>query len=155
MILIMDNLYLGNRESARDLRRLQTVGITHIVNCAEELFNYHEGKFHYHSMCMQDPDPAFASLIEATCRFIDEGRQSGKVLVHCFAGVSRSPSTILAYLCHHGHTLDEAARHLADIVWTNPDISFLVQLARHHALEYEPEQFEGLTYILLGRRPGD
>jgi atypical dual specificity phosphatase len=152
MFEIMGNLYLGNHQHAQDHGRLVATGITHIVNCAGELPNYHEGRFHYHAMRMTDPDPVFHERIGAACAFIDEGRVSGKVFVHCFAAVSRSPSTILAYLCHRGDSLEEAARRLAAIVWTCPDTTFLQQLARFHALEYRIEEFERLSDILVGRR---
>ena len=152
MIEIMENLYLGNQQHAQDHGRLAAAGITHIVNCTQELPNYHAGRFHYHAMQMTDPDPAFHERIGAACTFIDEGRASGKVLVHCFAAVSRSPSTILAYLCHRGDTLEEAARRLAAIVWTCPDTTFLRQIARFRAMEYKIEQFERIGDILVGRR---
>ena len=152
MIQIMENLYLGNRGHAEDRDRLLATGITHIVNCAEELPNYHEGQFLYHAMEMTDPDPTFHARIGPVCGFIDEGRATGKVLVHCFAAISRSPSTILAYLCHQGDTLEEAARRLAAIVWTSPDVTFLKQLVRSQALEYRIEQYELLSDILVGRR---
>ena len=152
MIEIMENLYLGNREHARDDGRLVAAGITHIVNCTAELPNYHEERFHYHAMQMTDPDPTFHDRISAACTFIDEGRKSGKVLVHCFAAVSRSPSTILAYLCHQGDTLEQAASRLAAIVWTSPDVTFLQQLARFLAVDRPVEDFDRLGDILVGRR---
>ena len=152
MVEVMENLYLGADIHAKDHSRLVATGITHIVNCAHELPNYHEGHFRYHAMRMTDPDPAFHERIAAACGFIDEGRASGKVLVHCFAAVSRSPSTILAYLCHRGDTLEEAARRLASVAWTYPDVTFLKQLVRIQALEYRIEQYELLGDILVGRR---
>ena len=152
MIQIMENLYLGNREHALDHGRLVETGITHVVNCAHELPNYHEGLFLYHAMEMTDPDLAFHERIGAACTFIDEGRATGKVLVHCYAAVSRSPATILAYLCHKGDTLEGAARRLAAVVWTCPDATFLKQLARAQAIEYRVGQFERLADILVGRR---
>ncbi|BAT12572.1 Os11g0136800 [Oryza sativa Japonica Group] len=36
--------------------------------------------------------------LEPCLDFIDEGRKEGNVLVHCFAGVSRSATIIVAYL---------------------------------------------------------
>lgn len=152
MIEIVEKLYLGNRQHAEDHGALVATGITHIVNCADELPNYHEGRFVYHAMRMADPDPDFHQRIGPACAFIDEGRASGKVLVHCFAAVSRSPSTILAYLLHRGDTLEEAARRLAAVVWTCPAKTFLEQLARFRAQEQETHDFEGLSDILCGRR---
>jgi hypothetical protein len=42
MWTIFDNLFLGNREDACDRQRLREAGITHILNCAEELPCYFE-----------------------------------------------------------------------------------------------------------------
>ena len=151
MIEIVENLYLGNRQHAEDHGALVTTGITHIVNCAHELPNYHEGRFVYHAMRMTDPDPNFHQRIDPACAFIDEGRASGKVLVHCFAAISRSPSTIIAYLCHRGDTLDEAARRLAAVVWTSPDPTFLRQLSRRLDVMLKIEDYERLSDILCGR----
>src|ERR1700722_5529294 len=139
MIQILDNLYLGNRESARDLRRLKEAGITHIVNCAGELPNYHEGEFVYLGMNLLDPDPDYCRHIGPVCAFIDDARKEGKVLVHCFASISRSPSVVLTYLCHLGDPLEAAAARLAKIVWTSPDRIFLQQLAEHLGVDWTEE----------------
>lgn len=47
------------------------------------------------------PDTSSASLIRhfpAANSFIKEAIQKGGVLVHCFAGVSRSSTVVIAYL---------------------------------------------------------
>jgi len=155
MIRILDGLYLGNRESARDLRRLRDIGITHIVNCTSELPNYHEGHFVYLTMKMHDPDPGFHERIPGVCKFIDEGRKKGRVLVHCFAAMSRSPSVVLAYLCHLGDPLDKAAERLGGIVWTDPDSMFLEQLARHHSLAWDEYVMQKVALTLQGRIEDD
>jgi Dual specificity phosphatase, catalytic domain len=154
MIQIVEGLYLGNRESARDLRRLREAGITHIVNCTEELPNYHEGQFVYLSMKMVDPDPCFRQHLTGVCAFIDDARRQGKVLVHCFASISRSPAVVLTYLCHLGEPLDRAAERLAKIVWTSPDRVFLAQLAEHLGLDYPEDKLRQIEYTLQSR-PAD
>jgi hypothetical protein len=151
MIQILDNLYLGNRESARDLRRLREAGITHIVNCTCELPNYHEGELVYLTMKLLDPDPEYRRHIDTVCAFIDDARAKGKVLVHCFASISRSPSVVLTYLCHLGEPLESAAARLAKIVWTSPDRLFLRQLAEHLGEEWTEEGLRRLEYMLQGR----
>jgi protein-tyrosine phosphatase len=151
MIQILDNLYLGDRESAIDLRRLKEAGITHVVNCASELPNYHENEFVYLPLMLFDPDPKYHLHIAAVCAFIDDARTKGKVLVHCFASISRSPAVMLAYLCHLGEPLRQAAVRLAKRVWTAPDGIFLQQLAKHLEEELTGEGLRELENILQGR----
>src|SRR5262245_30065364 len=148
---VLEGLYLGSVESARDLTRLRASGITHVVNCAEELPNYHEDAFTYLALRLADPDPRMHQHFEPACAFIDEGRQRGRVLVHCFAAISRSPTIVLAYLCHRGDTLEGAARRLAAVTWTNPDWLFLRQLARHRDEAVGERELTRWTNILLGR----
>jgi hypothetical protein len=152
MMRIIEGLYLGNREDARDLCRMEMNGITHVVNCADELPNYHDGTLTYLSLRLRDPDPTFRDRIVETCAFIDNGRKSGGVLVHCFAAVSRSPSMVLAYLCHQGESLESAARHLGGIAWTDPDLLFLKQVAEHRGESITDRELARLSYILSGRR---
>jgi protein-tyrosine phosphatase len=152
MIEIVEGLYLGNREAARDLRRLKQAGITHIVNCAVELPNYHQGEFVYLPLGLLDPDPTLHRHFLEVFSFIDDARgQDGRVLVHCFAAISRSPSVVLAYLCHIGDPLEEAARKLGALVWCDPDVLHLEQLARHLKLEYADEHLAQVRRVLQGR----
>jgi atypical dual specificity phosphatase len=151
MIQIVEGLYLGHREDARDLTRIEAAGITHVLNCTEELPNYHEGRLTYLKLNLLDPDPTFRRRILPACRFIDEARAAGRVLVHCFAAVSRSPSVVLAYLCHTGLPLDRAARLLAGLVWTAPDHLFLRQLADHAGAALSDAELRALANVLVGR----
>jgi hypothetical protein len=152
MIEIVERLYLGNRESARDLRRLRAAGITHVVNCTCELPNYHEGELIYLTLGLLDPDVNFRTRLPGVCTFIDDARKEGRVLVHCFAAHSRAPSVVLAYLCHLGDTLEQAARRLGAIAWCDPDLLHLRQIAEHRGEELPEGGLERLSRLLQGRR---
>src|SRR5262249_11873624 len=151
MIQILDGLYLGNRETARELARLREAGITHIVNCACERPRFHEGGVVYLGLGLRDPRDSFHTPLAPGCAFTAEARRGGgRVLVHCFAAVSRSPAVVLSYLCHLGHELEAAAGLLGGIVWTAPDQAFLEQLAAHLKLERTAEELSAVADVLVG-----
>jgi protein-tyrosine phosphatase len=138
---IRRKLYLGDVYTARDRHWLEMTGITHILNCAEELPCFHRGHFRYLHLRLTDPDPEFHEYIEKLCKFIRRGRRAGGVLVHCRAGLSRSPAAILAYLSSRGHSLERALEILRRGVgethaeFIEPDASFLEQIEVHFADE--------------------
>ncbi|XP_066339217.1 uncharacterized protein [Miscanthus floridulus] len=68
--------------------------------------------------------------LEPCLDFIDEGRKVGSVLVHCFAGVSRSASIIVAYLMRSEQkSLEDALEALKEISESAcPNDGFLDQL---------------------------
>lgn len=151
MWTILPNLLLGDREDAGDLRRLRAAGVTHVLNCAKELPCRFPGEFIYLRLDLTDPDPALVRQIDRACDFIDTGRRGGTVLVHCTAAVSRSPAVVLAYLCHTGMTLVEAAEHVSRVVLTGVDESFLGQLARRFQAATAAADIQRLSLTLLGR----
>ena len=105
---ILPRLYLGDQQDARDRTLLRARRITHVLNCAFEVPCYFPRRIQYLHLGLADPDYAFAERIPEICEFLDSARRTGRALVHCHMGISRSPSAILAYLRHRGHSLDEA-----------------------------------------------
>lgn len=95
---IENNLYLGSIEDAYDAKKLAGLGITHVLNMATEIPNFYEGQFEYRKINGRDI-PAFQmhKHFEEVADFIHQSMQKGKVLVHCFCGISRSTTAILAY----------------------------------------------------------
>ncbi|KAL5110272.1 Dual specificity protein phosphatase 1 [Taenia crassiceps] len=131
---ILDFLYLGNERDSGDAQMMEERSITHIINATREQSNFFEGggKVEYLRVPVDDNDkadlmPYFRPVIE----FIDEAmRAGGRVLVHCKAGVSRSPSLVIAYLVAHSSlTVMEAftlVNHLRSAV--GPSLHFLGQV---------------------------
>src|SRR5262245_7117809 len=147
----MPDLFLGDRSDAGDSDRLRKRGITHIVNCSKELPCCFEDEFEYLWLRMEDPDPTYADKIEAFCKFMDKGREHGKVMVHCTGGVSRSPAVILAYLCHFDGSLENAVTRLSRAVQTGIDEDFFYPLARFHSGELTATAVKAMQERLLGR----
>jgi hypothetical protein len=148
---VLPDLFLGDRGDAADRDRLRRRGITHIVNCSKELPCHFEGDFRYLWLRLEDPDPRFAAMMPEFCAFIDDGRQTGRVMVHCTGGVSRSPSVILAYLCSIEGSLARAAERLSRAVQTGIDDDFLHQLAEARREPLSRAEVKALQQKLLGR----
>lgn len=96
---IIDHLFLGNLKGASDFNRLKSAGITHILQVAHGVKPFFPKDFKYKIISVTDTSQS--SLIRhfpAAISFIKEGVSNGGVFVHCYAGVSRSASCVIAYL---------------------------------------------------------
>ncbi|TVY68963.1 Dual specificity protein phosphatase MPK-4 [Lachnellula suecica] len=81
--------------------------------------------------------------IELIIRFIDSALQhpENRVLVHCALGINRSPSAVIAYLCHKNQ-IDSAAalRYLkSKKPNVNPSVLFLTQIDKYFGRYVEKE----------------
>lgn len=96
---IVPGVFLGSWKEACHLDLLLNMGITHILNCSG-LKNMYPEKFEYMKIDIEDDENTnIAKYFNKANRFICNTLvKKGKVLVHCFAGVSRSPTLILAFL---------------------------------------------------------
>jgi protein-tyrosine phosphatase len=97
---VYKNLYIGAYWPRLNFHKFREIGITAIVNLMEEsLYNpIHLGFSYLHKGFPDDTYPPHAFLDEIL-KFIDlHLNNSGKVLVHCSMGVSRSPGIVLAWI---------------------------------------------------------
>ncbi|KAA0203911.1 hypothetical protein HAZT_HAZT006951 [Hyalella azteca] len=102
-------LYIGDIGAAKDRAYLQRVGITHVLNTAEgkkmctvdtNAEYYKEVNIKYLGLELLDiPSANISQFFEQGAQFIDDCLSSGgKVLVHCFMGISRSSTIAAAFL---------------------------------------------------------
>ncbi|CAF0873711.1 unnamed protein product [Rotaria sordida] len=133
MTEILPHIFVGNILDAQTCDRLIQNGITHIVNCTPDLPFYWEKKYEYMRVDILDsPSQNIRKHFEDFISFIDNALRikTNNVLVHCSAGISRSPTLVLAYMMKKNRwTLDEAfdkMRKLRQIV--DPNVSFIIQL---------------------------
>ncbi|UJR31261.1 hypothetical protein I4U23_018761 [Adineta vaga] len=133
MTEILPHIFVGNILDSQNLDRLNQNGITHIINSTPDLPCKWEGKYEYIRVDALDlPSQNIRKYFDEVFQFIDTALRdkSNNVLVHCSAGISRSPTLVLAYMIKKYHLkLDEAfnkMRQLRRIV--DPNVSFMIQL---------------------------
>mmetsp|Transcript_4020 Transcript_4020/g.13490 ORF Transcript_4020/g.13490 Transcript_4020/m.13490 type:complete len:247 (-) Transcript_4020:106-846(-) len=101
-------LYLSDRMTAGDADRLNSLGVTHVVNVSTDIPNFFEGKdvggqhrrITYKRCALKDRiDADVGAHFDAACAFIEDARvNNGRVLVHCRAGMSRSATIVIGYI---------------------------------------------------------
>ena len=135
---IWDNLYLGSYLDAQNLALLRKIKITHILTVAAELKPMFPESFTY--LHIQANDHKLFQLIkyfDSIAEFIDNAiKNKGIVFVHCKWGISRSPTSIIAYLIKYHKMNPFEARNLIkshrEFICPNP--GFMEQLARYARL---------------------
>lgn len=128
---IIDNLYLGSLHAGSNGKELQNQGITRVINLSYVSYPKYEG-ITYKTINVYDNQSADIAVYFDECvAFIDDALSRGeKVLVHCFAGISRSTSIVLAYLIEkYNHSLPDALRIVQEKrPVARPNEGFMLQL---------------------------
>ena len=132
--LIEERLYLGKMTNANNQEELQQLGITHILTvCSQGCYTY--PGIEYHRMNIYDlPDTRIDHLFEEAFEIITSVLSGGgTLLVHCFAGVSRSASIIISYIMKkRGYSFEQALQYVKErrpVV--NPNMGFVKQLRNY------------------------
>uniref|UniRef100_A0A183CF03 protein-tyrosine-phosphatase n=1 Tax=Globodera pallida TaxID=36090 RepID=A0A183CF03_GLOPA len=99
---ILPFLFLGNDEMAKNREIIEKNGIHYVVNVTSDLPNYFEDDDQLTYMRIPVDDNCshnLAHFFSETISFIEKARsERAAVLVHCWAGISRSVTVCLAYL---------------------------------------------------------
>jgi protein-tyrosine phosphatase len=145
-------LYLGGYTSALNLSWLETTGITHNINLSNLVCDNPLDKL------IIDIDDRHSSNIAShfeTCNlYIDKALSNGgKVLVNCYAGISRSTTIVTAYLIWKKYHLDSNKGHndlekILRFIQSKrlcilPNVGFLDQLYEYY------EKINNIVKILL------
>jgi len=131
---ILDHLYLGPVQAAYFPSHLNPAGITHIVNISASGYNKHKFITYLDIALFDTPSALIDRHFTAVNAFIDKAKAAnGKTLVHCEAGISRSPTLVIAYVMFSlGLPLDDAlelvrSKHHT----THPNQGFFKQLRKY------------------------
>lgn len=140
---VLPFLVLGNERDARDSELLQRLGVGYVLHVTPAL---QQPVSPTDTAVQQDHCPGLRckrlpasdschqnlkQFFDDAFQFLDEAHASGSnVLVHCHAGISRSPTITVAYLMHHLRLpLVDAYRYLkAKRPIISPNLNFMGQL---------------------------
>ena len=142
--IIKDKLYLSGSAGAENLSQLLELGITHILNITDLIPNYFQDELDEHGeqllsyMNIAIPDCGsiqISNYFTSAFEFIDTAIDfKGRVLIHCFAGKSRSATIVIGYIMKRTKwTFQEAMKYVQscrEII--EPNFGFCTQL-----MEYE------------------
>ena len=108
---VIGGLFIGDHVAADNKYILSRNNITHILTIGNGLYPKHPQKFTYKWIAELDTPTANLKQHFAVChKFIgDVAEKGGRVLVHCYAGISRSATIVISYLmAKHGLSLTSA-----------------------------------------------
>ncbi|CAH4030938.1 dual specificity protein phosphatase 13-like isoform X1 [Pieris brassicae] len=138
---VYPGLFVGDAVAAKDKAFLRRMGINYVLNTAEgkrytqvdtdHLYYRDCPGLHYKGFQLMDlPSTDISKYFHIAANFIDEGiSRGGRVLVHCFMGVSRSATCALAFLMiKRGMTLTEALALVRSRRDIHPNEGFIRQL---------------------------
>lgn len=139
---IVDNLYLGGISAAMQTQMLVDQGVRAVVCCVREM-EFPSVDFHkdleYYRVDVEDVsrEPIEWFWPEAAQFIHSHMSRDQKVFVHCRAGVSRSASTVIAYLvAYQSYSLYDAfvrARSRRPVV--TPNMGFMEKLTEFEAVK--------------------
>ncbi|KAL4477656.1 hypothetical protein ABPG74_002806 [Tetrahymena malaccensis] len=142
---IIDNVYLSDYNTAQDIQVLTLCKITHIINCSpQNCINNFENKIQY--LNVEILDEWEANLIEnldAIFKFIQKSqRQNGRILIHCYRGISRSPSVVIAYIIKNLNINENQALKYCKSRYqqAEPNASFMIQLQQYYKQQQDNQK---------------
>ena len=142
MTEIIDGLFLGNFEDARNEPFLSSNRITHILSAAKEISPFVLDKYTYLHIKLKDKENfELTPFLDQAVAFIHKAiKTGGRVLVHCYAGVSRSASLVIAFLIRSKHLQVLEALELCQLKRpvVNPNKGFLEKLTLYSKIEHDP-----------------
>lgn len=162
---VADGLYLGSIGCALNRVGLQALGVTHVLCVAGGIQPAYEEAFKYLTINVLDsPGADLTSHFPRMFAFIEEALQAraqnggvGGVLVHCFAGKSRSTTTLCSYLmATRGMRMAEALELCkSKRPKVQPNAGFVAQMLRFERLGGVWSAEHGVRYTREAAHGGD
>ena len=139
--ILTNLLYLGPVSATSNTAFLERQAITHILSIGKSPASRIEGITYQRLSLTDEEDSVIAEIVQKACDIIDAAEAAeGRVLVHCSAAISRSPTIVTGYLMkRRGIALKESLTMVVNArAVVSPNPGFLRQLS-----EMEKEVFQG------------
>jgi len=144
-------IYIGNQTAAQNKDKLFERRITHVVNCTDDIPNYHKGELIYMNFPITDwtysgkckTNEGIRAFTQPLWDFIDPVLARGEsVLIHCLAGAHRAGTTGCSCLIHYAGmdaaTATRSAKAMRSII--DPIYDFADFLQRLEKAEREKKK---------------
>jgi protein-tyrosine phosphatase len=113
---VIKGLYLGDLKAAESLASRNPRNIRAVVTLCSETVERRAQDITYRYLPIRDSRPIPQSQLQQVLNAIAESIKTGSVLIHCAAGVSRTPTMAAAYLHYVGwREFPKALAYLAQI----------------------------------------
>lgn len=153
---ITEKLFVGNFSASRNYDFISENKISHILTVANDIDPEYPSNCKYKIVDIDDwHEEDLSKHFQECFEFIDDGlRNGGGVLVHCLAGISRSPAIIIGYLMYADGISFDAAYNIVKskrpII--GPNQGFLQQLTQ---LEHDLLQMRRINHNNNGVTSGN
>lgn len=97
---IEDGIFLGNFEGAQDVELLRSNGVEKVLALLEDFLEYRkfDGIEYKQVLIVDNVKANLLGILPECLEFVSNAQKVGQnVFVHCVAGISRSPSVLIAY----------------------------------------------------------
>lgn len=129
---VAEGIWIGSQFALQGRQSLQKEGITHVLSIMPPPINdkWVDGFTHKLIDADDEEDQDILQYVDEAIAFIALATANGSVLVHCVAGISRSPTVVAAFLMKRDHLSRDAALEVIRRGRTvaNPNPGFLEQL---------------------------
>lgn len=115
---ITPSIYVGGQYTRRGVLRMQSVGITAVVNMRESPIPQYTELENMRRLHLATTDlraPSLDDLKKGISFIEEEVKNGGKVYIHCRLGEGRGPTMVAAYLMRTGLTLEDAIQTIKDV----------------------------------------
>ncbi|CAD8155482.1 unnamed protein product [Paramecium pentaurelia] len=138
-------IYVGGYEGAKDLEMLKRLKIRAVLTASQETAVQYSDlvvQFHHVVQAHDKDDYNILQFADQTFDFIERHRKHTNILVHCFLGISRSPTIVVAYLMKkYNLNIEKALWKLkSKRRQVNPNTGFLKQLLNYEKLLQQQQQ---------------